>query len=61
LVEKVAFEFYHHKPDQHGEVRLTRDMVARDPLLLGSSAKAGKRDLADFGAFVRGCVQIAEK
>ncbi len=61
IARDVAFDFFHSKPDRHGEIRLSSEMVDGDDRLMESDASLGKRKFADAGAFVRGCVRISHK
>lgn len=57
----IAFDFYHSKPDRHGETQLTQEMVKGDKALVDTNKKFNKRKFADSGTFIRGCVRISHK
>jgi hypothetical protein len=61
IARDVAFDFFHSKPDRHGEIQLTQEMVEGDSDLRQSHQKFGKRKFADSGTFIRGCVRISHK
>lgn len=61
IARDVAFEFFHSKPDRHGEIQLTQSMVKGDPMLVESYKDFSKWKFADSGAFIRGCVRISHK
>lgn len=61
IAREIEFEYYHSKPDKHGEIHLTTKMIKRDPDLITCHKKYGERKFADSGAFIRGCVQLSHK
>lgn len=58
IANSINFEFYHSKPDKHGEIKLSNEMIKEDVRLMKSSNNIDQRHFADSGTFVRGCVRI---
>ena len=58
LADKVRFEFFHNKPDRSAEIHLSSELVKYDPTLLQCLVECENSDFADFGTFVRGCIQL---
>jgi len=61
LATHTNFDFFHNKYDRHGEIRSTREMVEGDLALLHSLNQHDKKEFAESGTFVRGCVRISHK
>jgi hypothetical protein len=61
VATNTEFEYFHSKPDRHGEIKLTRDMIKKDNLLIQYHKDASERMFADSGSLIRGCVQISKK
>lgn len=58
LATHLEFDFFHNKYDRHGEIRPTREMLVGDATLTKS---LNKREFAESGTFVRGCVRLSHK
>lgn len=61
LATHMNFDFFHNKHDRHGEIKPTREIIEGDPALLHNLNQHNKREFAESGAFVRGCVRISHK
>jgi hypothetical protein len=62
VATNVEFEYFHSKPDRHGEIKLTSDMVLGDNNLLKSyDENKSRREFADSGSLIRGCVRISKR
>lgn len=61
IADEVEFEFFHSKPDCHGEIKPTYKMTEGDPSLLYCSHNSKIKTFADSGTPIRGCVRIAAK
>ena len=60
VATNAEFEYFHSKPDRHGEVKLTNKMIQGDSLLTYHPQNT-TRDFADNGSLIRGCVRISKK
>lgn len=61
LAENVRYDFYHSKPDPHGEIKLSEDLPKADPRLVQCAQLSEARDFAATGPFVRGCIAIRNR
>lgn len=58
VAKNVKFDFYHTKPDRHGEVKHTEHLLKTHPEIDESSKFKDERLPALNSAFLRGCIQI---
>ncbi|EKD91568.1 MAG: hypothetical protein ACD_29C00485G0003 [uncultured bacterium] len=61
LASQIKFDFYHSKYDRHGEIKSTRELTEGDPALLRNLEQHKKREFAESGTFVRGCIRISHQ
>ncbi|EKD70500.1 MAG: hypothetical protein ACD_46C00518G0001 [uncultured bacterium] len=61
IAENVRFDFFHSKPDRHGEILSTRRMQEEDLSLTKNLNGDCHQPFADAGAFVRGCVRLSNQ
>ena len=59
IADEVDFEFFHSKPDCHGDISPASQMSMDDTTLTHSVCKGASQNFSDTGTFVRGCVRIA--
>ncbi len=57
LGKTLHFDYFHNKPDQQKEVKLTSLLPEKDTSLLQSPQPG--REFAESGTFFRGCIQIS--
>ena len=57
LGKTLHFDYFHNKPDQQKEVKLTSLLPENNPSLL-QSPELG-REFAESGTFFRGCIQLS--
>lgn len=61
IVKEINFDFFHCKPDQHGEIKLTSKMIQEDQRFLNYRSELDVREVSETGAFIRGCVRISHE
>ena len=59
IANEIKFNYYHSRPDKHGEIKSTSEMTKEDPYLLHCPNEYGQRKFSDSGTFIRGCVRIS--
>ncbi|MFT3742568.1 MAG: hypothetical protein QM752_07970 [Gammaproteobacteria bacterium] len=58
VMNQMAFDFFHNKPDKQEEIQLTTAMPAGDVNLLVNLYDDQVRDFSASGTLIRGCVRI---
>ncbi|CAN5222098.1 hypothetical protein BH10PSE19_BH10PSE19_14670 [soil metagenome] len=59
FLEVAKFEFFHNSDDKNGFITPTVEMLQYDSTLNSYPEKYGERMFAEYGHFLRGCVQIS--
>lgn len=61
IATQLNFDFFHNKPDRHGEIELTNQIPNKDSLLAQEVLKFENKEFSESGTFIRGCVRISHK
>ncbi len=61
IVNAIDIDYFHSKPDAHGEILLSEQLSNEDPWLCKNLLNDKNMPFADSGKFFRACVRISKK
>jgi len=61
IISNLEVEYFHNKPDKHGEILLTGDIPNFDCAFNSSLYECNNDEFAASGHFLRGCISLSKK